>query len=250
MVFAPWYPQESLPSMITGDVRGRWIPLRRSACTQLPRSRGHASLVPARNRSRLRTVPIYRSLHGAPMLAGVPAHYPGAIVPFGEASMSNSTGLDDEEFTPVERLKLGAPIRALAAGEFRTHETTISTLAFDDIYEVCLASEGGDVAHFAVDSQLAPRLVAELKRQLSDPDYRSEFLRHRPASPRRERLDEPGTHIFFAAMDEPQLSVERERGGDRIILMLYDTETSLHITFQVGIAIDLCEFFTTTCQNL
>jgi hypothetical protein len=165
--------------------------------------------------------------------------------------MSNSTGLDDEEPTPVERLQLVAPVRARAAGDFRTYETTLSALAFDDIYEVCLASEGGDVAHFAVDAQLAPRLVAELKRQLSDPDYRGEFLRQRPASPRRERLSEPGTHIFFAAMDQPHLSVERERGGgDRIVLKLYDTETSLQITFQAGIAIDLCEFFTTTCQTL
>jgi hypothetical protein len=164
--------------------------------------------------------------------------------------MSNSTGLDDEEPTPVERLKLAAPVRARAAGDFRTYETTLSSLAFDDIYEVCLASEGGDVVHFAIDAQLAPRLVAELKRHLSHPSYRGEALRQSPACPRRERLSEPGTHIFFAAADQPHLSVEREGGGDRIVLRLFDTETSLRITFQAGIAIDLCEFFGTTCQEL
>lgn len=167
-------------------------------------------------------------------------------------AMSNLTGLDDDETTPSPALSAGrarvAPIRARAAGDFRTHETTLWTLAFDDIYEVRLASDAGDTAHFAVDAELAPRLAVELNRQLAASDHH-EFLGHRPSSPRRACLGEPGTHIFFAAMDRPQLSIERERGGDRIVLMLFDAHTSLHITFQVGIAIDLYEFFATVRAN-
>jgi hypothetical protein len=119
-------------------------------------------------------------------------------------------------------------------------------VAFDDIYEVRLATDGGDSAHFAVDAQLAPRLAAELERQLSTPYYRHLFLGQRPSRPRRARLGDPGTQIFFAAADRPHLSVERERDGDRVVLMLFDTEAALHITLQAAVAIALYEFFATT----
>jgi|HubBroStandDraft_6_1064221.scaffolds.fasta_scaffold667842_2 hypothetical protein len=164
--------------------------------------------------------------------------------------MSNPTSIDDEDMTPLpvpaESRTPVASIRARAIGDFRTYETTLGTLAFDDIYEVRLASDAGHIAHFAVDTQLAPRLAAELRRQLSAPYYRHEFLGQWASGPRRALLGEPGTNIFFAAEDHPHLSIEQERGGDRIVLMLFDAEASLHITLQVGIAIDLYEFFVTT----
>jgi hypothetical protein len=167
--------------------------------------------------------------------------------------MSNSTGFDDEENTPLleppDGRALVAPIRASATGDFRTYETTFATLAFDDIYEVRLASDSGAMAHFAIDAQLAPRLAGEFKRQLSTPYYRHVLLGQRPSSPRREPLGEPGTHIFFTAADQPRFSVEREREGDRLVLMLFDAETSLHITLQVGVALDLCDFFAATIRN-
>ena len=164
--------------------------------------------------------------------------------------MANSTGFDDEENTPLPAPPDGrspvAPIRASAVGDFRTHQTTLCTLAFEDIYEVRLSSDAGEMAHFAVDARLAPRLAVELKRQLSAPRAH-EPLHQCPSSPRRAHLGAPGTHIFFAALDHPNLSVERD--GDRIVLMLFDAETSLHVSFQAGIATDLYEFFATASAN-
>jgi hypothetical protein len=164
--------------------------------------------------------------------------------------MSNPPGLDDEETTPApapsERQGAVAPIRARAGGDFRTHETTLCTLAFEDIHEVRLSSDAGEMAHFAVDAQLATRLAVELKRQLFAP-HDHKVLRQCPSSPRRAQLGDPGTHIFFAALDHPTLSVEQH--GDRIVLMLFDAETSLHVSFQAGIAADLYEFFATASAN-
>jgi hypothetical protein len=168
--------------------------------------------------------------------------------------MSNSTGFDDEENTPLlappdGRALVAAPFRASVTGDFRTYETTFATMAFDDVYEVRLASDSGAMAHFAVDAQLAPRLAGEFKRQLSTPYYRHVLLGQRPSSPRREPLGDPGTHIFFTAADQSHLSVEREREGDRMVLMLFDAETSLNITLQVGVALDLYDFFAATIRN-
>lgn len=168
--------------------------------------------------------------------------------------MSNSTGIDDDEDTPLpvppDERALVARTRAQAAGDFRTHETTLQTLAFEDIYEVRLASDSGATAHFAVDTQLAPRLASELERQLSAPYYRHALLGQTQTRPRREPLGDPGTHIFFTVADQPRLSVEREQDGDRLVLLLFDAETSLHITLQVGVAVELYEFFATTGKDV
>jgi hypothetical protein len=165
------------------------------------------------------------------------------------AAMSNPIGLEDEETTPApapSERQGAVPIRASAGGDFRTYETTLCTLAFEDIYEVRLSSDAGKTARFAVDAQLAPRLAAELRRRLPGP-HAHEVLRQCPSSPRREPLGEPGTHIFFTALDCPNLTVERD--GDRIVLMLFDAQTSLHVSFQAGIAIDLYAFFATAQAN-
>jgi hypothetical protein len=56
-----------------------------------------------------------------------------AMVEPAAGLMSNLTGLDDEEITPPPALSEGrarvAPVRARAAGDFRTHETTLWTRA-------------------------------------------------------------------------------------------------------------------------
>lgn len=173
-----------------------------------------------------------------------------AMVEGDGGNMSNSSGLDDEE-TPLpvlsEKQEPVARVRASVTGDFRTHETVLSTLAVEDVYEVRLSSDVGETAHFAVDAPLAPQLAVALKRQLSA-SRDQEVFRECPSSPRRAQLDDPGTHIFFAAVYNPDLSVERD--GDRIVLMLFDALTSLHVSFQAGIAIDLCQFFAAASANL
>ncbi len=164
--------------------------------------------------------------------------------------MPKSTSFEDEGNTPApappDRPGVVVPVRASAGGDFRTYETTLCTLAFEDIYEVRLSSDAGGAAHFAVDAQLASRLAVELKRQLSAPSAHG-VLRRCPSSPRRAYLEDPGTHIFFAALDHPKLSVEQD--GDRIVLMLFDAETALHVSFQAGVAIDLYDFFALAQAN-
>lgn len=153
---------------------------------------------------------------------------------------------DDEETTvpppPEEEPRDPPPAIPFAAGDFRTHETTLATRAASYTLEVALMSTQGRVAHFAVDTDLGRRLAAALGEILSQPDRRYTHTGS-PRIPAMTPLDASGTDVFFTVEDEPLLRVEQEPDGDRIVLVLSSAEASVHLTMHRGVALGLQQFF-------